>query len=69
MESNVPSQLTFLTGTNADYIAHLYTRYMQNPVNVDSSWQAFFSNLKDDEVSLLQDLTGASWTPASLNPH
>ncbi|HEY8189041.1 MAG TPA: thiamine pyrophosphate-dependent enzyme, partial [Micavibrio sp.] len=58
------NQLTFLTGTNADYIAHLYTRYMQSPANVDSSWRAFFDGLKDNEISLLQDLAGASWTPA-----
>ncbi len=59
----MPSQLTFLTGNNADYIAHLYTRYMQNPVNVDSSWRAFFDDLRDSEVALLRDLAGASWTP------
>jgi 2-oxoglutarate dehydrogenase E1 component len=57
------SQLTFLTGTNADYIAHLYTRYMQSPANVDSSWRTFFDGLEDNEISLLQDLAGASWTP------
>ena len=55
--------LTFLTGANAEYIAHLYTRFMQNPEKVDASWQAFFRDLKDDEVTLLLEMGGASWTP------
>ena len=58
------NQLTFLTGANADYISHLYTRYLQSPQSVDSSWQQFFAGLNDDEVSLLREMGGASWTPA-----
>ena len=56
--------LTFLTGANSEYIAHLYTRFLQNPQNVDTSWRMFFTDLKDDEVALLKELGGASWTPA-----
>ncbi|MDB5531648.1 MAG: sucA [Devosia sp.] len=58
---------SLLTGTNADYIAHLYTRYLQNKGSVDPSWQAFFDELKDNELALLQDIAGASWTPANQN--
>ena len=58
---------SLLTGTNADYIAHLYTRYLQNKTSVDPSWQAFFDELKDNELALLQDMAGASWTPANQN--
>lgn len=57
------NQLTFLTGMNAEYIAHLYTRFLQDRENVDQSWQNFFTGLKDDEVSLLREMGGASWTP------
>lgn len=61
------SPQSFLTGSNADYIAHLYTRYLQNKTNVDPSWQVFFDDLKDNELALLQDIAGASWTPANQN--
>jgi 2-oxoglutarate dehydrogenase E1 component len=62
------NSLTFLTGSNAEYLAHLYTRFRQNSENVDPSWRAFFRDLKDDEVAVLLDLAGASWTP-SENRH
>jgi 2-oxoglutarate dehydrogenase E1 component len=55
--------LSFLTGTNSEYIAHLYTQYMRNPGKVDNSWRKFFSELNDEEVSILRELHGASWTP------
>ncbi len=58
------SAQTFLTGANADYIAHLYARYCVNPGAVDGSWQSFFSALNDNEIALLGELNGASWTPA-----
>lgn len=54
---------TFLSGLNAEYIAHLYTQYITNPANVDDSWNSFFSNLNDSETAFLKDLAGASWTP------
>jgi len=55
--------LTFLNGSNAEYIAHLYSQYLRNPGDVDQSWKMFFGDLSDDEVSLLKELHGASWTP------
>ncbi len=54
---------TFLTGVNAEYIAHLYAQYLKNPTNVDDSWREFFGDLKDNEASFLKELSGASWTP------
>jgi len=56
--------LSFLSGINAEYIAQLYAQYLKSPANVDQSWQDFFSDLNDMEVSLLKELHGASWTPA-----
>jgi 2-oxoglutarate dehydrogenase E1 component len=55
--------LTFLNGSNAEYIAHLYAQYMRNPGQIDQSWKMFFNDLSDDEISLLKELHGASWTP------
>ena len=54
---------TFLSGVNAEYIAHLYTQYFKNPSNVDESWKTFFEELNDNEVAFLKELSGASWTP------
>lgn len=55
--------LSFLTGVNSEYIAHLYTQYKRTPSSVDPSWKQFFSGLDDDEITLLKELHGASWTP------
>ena len=55
--------LSFLTGINSEYIAHLYAQYQRNPASVDASWKQFFSGLNDEEVSILRELHGASWTP------
>jgi len=57
------SNLGFLTGVNAEYIAHLYSEYLINPEKVGGSWRSFFGELNDNEVGLLQELHGASWTP------
>lgn len=59
-----PSErMTFLSGANAEYIAHLYSQYLNNPTKVDASWQEFFGGLADNEAALLRELQGASWTP------
>ncbi len=54
---------TFLSGINAEYMAHLYGEYLSNPGNVDASWKSFFEGLNGTELELLAELTGASWTP------
>lgn len=54
---------TFLSGVNAEYIAHLYTQFLKTPSNVDESWRDFFDGLKDSEILFLRELSGASWTP------
>ena len=55
--------MTFLTGMNAEYIAHLYGEFLNNPSRVDESWRSFFRGLNDTEAELLHELSGASWTP------
>lgn len=56
--------LSFLTGANSEYIAHLYSSYLKNPSSVDPSWKDFFITLNDREITILRELHGASWTPA-----
>jgi len=55
---------SFLTGVNAEYIAHLFTQYQKSPMSVDRSWQEFFANLSDSELDVLREMHGASWTPS-----
>ena len=54
---------TFLSGVNAEYIAHLYARYLKGASQVDESWRLFFDDLNDTEAAFLNELAGASWTP------
>jgi 2-oxoglutarate dehydrogenase E1 component len=65
MPSQAPSHeaLSVLTGTNSEYIAHLYSQYLINPESVATSWRTVFDSLADDEAALLRELNGASWTP------
>lgn len=63
MSQAQPDNLTFLTGFNAEFIAHLYGEYLNNPEKVDASWRSFFKDLNDTEAGLLRELHGASWTP------
>lgn len=62
--ADASQNLTFLSGANAEYVAQLYSEFLASPSRVDESWKDFFEGLNDDETSLLQELTGASWTPA-----
>ena len=57
------NNLNFLTGANAEYIAHLYNNYLISAQNVDASWRSFFDDLNENEAALLKELHGASWTP------
>src|ERR1700755_3087333 len=63
-EKSASENMTFLTAGNAEYIAHLYNEFLSNPARVDASWKEFFEALNDNEVELLKELKGASWTPA-----
>ena len=56
---------TVLTGTNATFIAELYSRYLKNPGSVDASWRMFFAELEDDGLAILDELRGASWAPSA----
>ncbi|MDP6108762.1 MAG: hypothetical protein QGF71_01635, partial [Rhodospirillales bacterium] len=55
---------SFLSGTNATYVAELYARFLENPNSVDPSWVKFFTELADDLREVLDELNGASWASA-----
>ena len=39
-------QNTFLYGSNATFIAELYSRFLEDPGSVDESWRSFFAELR-----------------------
>jgi 2-oxoglutarate dehydrogenase E1 component len=57
------STFSFLSGSNADFIAELYERYLKDSKSVDPSWQIFFAELKDDARAITAEMRGASWAP------
>ena len=50
-----------LSGANAEFIAELYGRYLENPEAVDESWQDFFAEFGDDPQALRAERAGPPW--------
>src|SRR3954454_7620778 len=55
---------TFLSGANAEFIAELYARYLDEPEAVDESWRRFFAEIGDDPAALRAERNGPTWAPA-----
>ena len=62
---------SFLYGGNAEYIERLYAQYQSDPSSVDTDWQVFFAELKDDHNQVLREAHGPRWKrddwPVPLN--
>ncbi|MCP5372134.1 MAG: 2-oxoglutarate dehydrogenase E1 component [Hyphomicrobiales bacterium] len=58
---------SMLSGSNATYIAELYSRYLDNPNSVDASWVSFFDDLREDGRAILDELRGATWAPSETS--
>src|SRR5213593_3630928 len=52
---------TFLSGANAEFIAELYARFLENPEEVDDSWRRFFADVGDDASAIRAERAGPSW--------
>src|SRR5215831_8349449 len=52
---------TFLTDSNAGFIAELYARFLENPNAVDESWRPWFADLGDDLPSIKTELQRPVW--------
>ena len=61
--SQIDDSASFLYGSNATFIAELYSRYLADPDSVEASWRQFFAGLADDAPSVLAELQGAAWAP------
>ena len=55
-------QTTFLSGGNAEFIAELYTRYLDDPASVDESWRRFFAEFGDDAAAFRAERAGPPWS-------
>jgi 2-oxoglutarate dehydrogenase E1 component len=42
---------SFLNGANAEFIADLYFRFLEDPASVDVSWRAFFDEIGEDALA------------------
>ena len=54
------------SGANAAFLGEQYARWATNPASVDPSFGELFGALNDEARSVLEDATGASWTPHPL---
>src|SRR5712675_1144837 len=52
---------TFLSGANAEFIAELYARYLDDPNAVDPSWRRFFADMADDATAIRAERNGPPW--------
>jgi 2-oxoglutarate dehydrogenase E1 component len=54
------------SGANAAFLGEQYARWATDPSSVDPSFAELFSAMNDEARSVLEDATGASWTPHPL---
>src|SRR4051794_804639 len=52
---------TFLSGANAEFIAELYGRYLENPDAVDEGWREFFAEFHEDPNAVRAERAGPPW--------
>jgi len=51
------------SGANAAFLGEQYARWAANPHSVDPTFAELFGALNDDARAVLEEATGASWTP------
>ncbi|MGF7158487.1 2-oxoglutarate dehydrogenase E1 component [Rhodoligotrophos appendicifer] len=66
-QSDVLRRTSFLTGGNAEFIEHLYSRFQSDPNSVDAEWQSFFADLEDEKDPATVE-TRASWERSDWPP-
>jgi 2-oxoglutarate dehydrogenase complex dehydrogenase (E1) component-like enzyme len=54
---------TFLSGANAEFIAELYTRYLDDPASVADSWRRFCPVFGDDAAAVRAERAGPPVAP------
>jgi 2-oxoglutarate dehydrogenase E1 component len=51
------------SGANAAFLADLYARWASDPASVDPSFADLFDVMNDEARAVLEDASGASWSP------
>src|ERR1700743_1853161 len=51
------------SGANAAFLADLYARWARDPASVDPSFAELFDGMNDEARAVLEDASGASWSP------
>ncbi len=59
---------SFLSGANAEFIADLYARFLDDPDFVDDSWRGFFAEFGEDGTAALAELHAPSWQKPASRP-
>ncbi len=57
------AETSFLYGSNAPFVEDLYARWVEDPKAVPSSWQAFFTTLRDRTDEITRAAQEPAWTP------
>jgi 2-oxoglutarate dehydrogenase E1 component len=52
---------SFLNGTNAAFVEQMYAAWLANPASVDESWQGYFSQVGEQDLSPTQLGRGPAW--------
>ncbi|MGE5271953.1 MAG: 2-oxoglutarate dehydrogenase E1 component [Thiohalocapsa sp.] len=52
---------SFLSGSNAEFIAELYARFLDDPESVDASWRQFFAGIGDDAAAVTAERMRPVW--------
>ena len=59
----------FLNRANADYIDRLYQQYLQDPLSLDDTWQAYFAGFEDGGTRDPAPHRTSSGEPITLGVH
>ena len=63
-DNNITLKKTsFLSGINSEFINQFYSDYLSDPKSLPEGWRKFFDGLSEDEILILNDLKGPSWSP------
>ncbi|UPT62856.1 MAG: 2-oxoglutarate dehydrogenase E1 component [Hyphomonadaceae bacterium JAD_PAG50586_4] len=54
-------ETSFLDAANATFVERMHEKYLNDPNSVDQSWRNFFSQLRDDPISIRKAVSGPAW--------
>src|SRR3954462_14159931 len=60
---------SFLNGTNAAYVEQMYAAWLADPGSVDASWQAYFAQGPEQDLSPTQLGRGPAWKRDAKTSH